>query len=168
MEFQLKKWSSNYLDDFITATNDPHISENLCEFLPYPMDTAFALEYIKERMLNSEERQICRAVIIDGHAVGGVDVVFGNGVFAKSAELSIWLAAPYRGKGIGANIIKAACEEVFDHYDIIRIEAHPYANHSSAESSLLKAGFIHEGTLHSAIYKNGQIFDYDIFALIKA
>ncbi len=168
MDFQLKKWNSNYLDDFITATNDPHLSDNLCEFLPYPMDAAFALEYIKERMLNSEEKQFCRAVMIEDHAVGGIDVVFGSGVFEKNAELSIWLAEPYRGKGIGANIIKAVCKEVFDRYDIIRIEAHPYADHTAAETALVNAGFIHEGTLHSAIYKNGQIFDYQIYALIRS
>lgn len=167
MEFRLEKWQANYIDDFMTATDDPHLSDKLCETLPYPMDIAYAHEYIRERMFNSEERQICRAVIVDGHAVGSVDVVFGTGVFAKGGELSIWLAKPYRLQGLGAEVIRAISDMVFDEYDIIRIESHPYVNHAVASAALKKAGFSHEGTIHSAIFKNGSVYDYDVYARIK-
>lgn len=167
MVFTLEKWKANYLDDFISATKDPHLSDKMCENLPYPMDTAFAAEYIKERMLNSEERQICRAVICDGHAVGGIDVVFGSGVFEKSAELSIWIEKEYRGQRLGKDAIKEMCRLCFENYDIVRIEARPYSNHSEAKNALMNAGFIHEGTVHNAIFKNGSFYDYDIFACLK-
>ncbi len=166
-EFTLEKWKQNYIDDFLESTDDPHLSDNLCETLPYPMDTAFAMEYIRERMFNSEERQICRAVMVDGHVVGGVDIIFGNGIFSKSAELSIWLAKSYRGKGLGSMVIKSICEKTFENYDIIRIESHPYSNHTAASLALKNAGFKHEGTIHSAIFKNGKSYDYEIFAILK-
>ena len=88
MQFTLKKWQNGYLNDFIAATEDPHLADKMCEALPYPMDTAYAVEYIKDRMLNSEERQICRAVTVDGRLVGGVDVVFGNGIYEKNFQIS--------------------------------------------------------------------------------
>ena len=86
MDFELVKWENKYLHDFIDATSDPHLTDNMCEVLPCPMDTAFAAEYIRERMLNSEECQICRAVVSDGRLVGGVDVIFGTGLFQKNAD----------------------------------------------------------------------------------
>lgn len=167
MEFQLKKWYTTYLDDFIQATDDPHLSDNLCDSLPYPMDYAFAAEYIRERMFNSEESQICRAIIVDGKAVGGVDVIIGTGVYARSAELSVWISKDYRGKGLGGEVVKEMCRYVFENYPIIRIDSHPYTNHHAAAAALKKAGFIHEGTMHKAIYKNDKAYDYEIFALIN-
>ena len=166
MDFRLEKWTQIYIDDFMNSTNDPHLSDNLCETLPYPMDIAFAQEYIRERMFNSEERQMCRAILVDGHAIGGIDVIFGNGIFSRSAELSVWIAEKYRGHGIGSQVITKMCKEVFKNYNIMRIESHPYSNHSSACSALRKAGFSHEGTIHSAIFKNGMFYDYEIFAIL--
>ncbi len=166
-DFTLEKWRQNYIDDFLSSTDDPHLSDNLCETLPYPMDTAFAMEYIRERMFNSEERQICRAIMVDGHAVGGVDVIFSSGLFSRSAELSIWLAKPYRGQGLGGRVIKKICEDTFDNYDILRIESHPYSNHIAAAQALRTAGFKHEGTVRSAIFKNNTTYDYEIFSILK-
>ena len=31
MEFKLEKWQANYIDDFMAATDDPNLSDNLCE-----------------------------------------------------------------------------------------------------------------------------------------
>ena len=167
MEFKLEKWQANYIDDFMAATDDPNLSDNLCETMPYPMDVAYAHEYIRERMFNSEERQICRAIIVDGHAVGNVEVMFGEGIYSKTGELSIWLAKPYRLKGLGTEVIRTISARVFDEYDILRIESHPYVSHLIASAALKKAGFFLEGTIHSAIFKDGKSYDYDVYARIK-
>ena len=167
MEFELKKWDLTYLDDFLKATDDPELAENMCENLPYPMDNAFAFEYIKERLLNSEEKQICRAVVIDGHAIGGADVILGSGDFQKSAEISVWLARQYRGKNIGSAVIARICREAFEKFDIVRISAHPLSAHKMVGTALETAGFRHEGTLRKAIFKNGKIYDSEIYAVLR-
>ena len=167
MDFELVKWENKYLHDFIDATSDPHLTDNMCEVLPCPMDTAFAAEYIRERMLNSEECQICRAVVSDGRLVGGVDVIFGTGLFQKNAELSVWIAEDFRGQGLGAYVIAKMCADCFDNYDIIRIEAHPFSDHAQSIAALKKAGFQHEGTMHKAIFKNNRSYDYQVFALVR-
>lgn len=167
MEFELKKWELTYLDDFMKATDDPELAENMCENLPYPMDAAFALEYIKERLLNSEEKQICRAVIVEGHAVGGADVVLGSGGFQKSAEISVWLEKQFRGKNLGSAVIARICKEAFEKFDIVRITAHPFSTHKIVENALEDAGFHHEGTMEKAIFKDGKIYDYEIYAMLR-
>lgn len=167
MDFVLEKWKTNYLNDFMEAMEDPHLSDKMCETMPYPMDTAFAVEYIRDRMFNSEEKQMCRAVICEGKVIGGVDVVFGEGVFEKNGEISIWLSNEYRGQGIGSSVIAEVCRRCFEEYDILRIEAHPYSVHKEASAALVHAGFTHEGTIHQGIYKNNTAYDYEIFALLK-
>ena len=167
MEFTLKKWNANYLSDFMEAMKDPNLSDKMCEELPYPMDSAYAGEYIRDRMLNSEESQICRAVVCDDKVVGGIDVIFGEGVFEKNGELSVWLAKEYRGKGLGSEVISEICRICFEEYDIIRIEARPYTMHNEAITALTNSGFRNEGTIHSGIFKNGKMYDYEIFAVIK-
>ncbi len=167
MEFQLKKWELTYLDDFMKATDDPELAGNMCEKLPYPMDAAFAVEYIKERLLNSEEKQICRAVIADGHAVGGADVILGSGDFEKTAELSVWLSKKYRGRNIGSAVIKQICKEAFEKFDIVRISAHPFSTNKVVEAALESAGFSYEGTMRKAIFKNGRAYDYKIYAILR-
>ncbi len=167
MDFVLEKWQTGYLDDFIKSTNDPHLSDNLCENLPYPMDVAFAAEYIRGRMLNNEQHQVCRAIVVDGRIAGGIDVLMGSGLFSKSAEISVWIAKDYRGQGLGTDVIKHMCRFVFENYDVIRIEGHPYSSHKPAIAALKKSGFIHEGTVHSAIFKGGSTYDYEIYAMIN-
>ena len=167
MEFQLKKWELIYLDDFMKATDDPELAGNICENLPYPMDAAFAVEYIRERLLNSEKKQICRAVIVDGHAVGGADVILGSGDFEKSAELSVWLSKKYRGRSIGSDVIKRICKEAFEKFDIVRISAHTFSTHKVMESALESAGFRHEGTMRKAVFKNGKIYDYEVYSMLR-
>ena len=151
MDFELVKWENKYLHDFIDATSDPHLTDNMCEVLP----------------LNSEECQICRAVVSDGRLVGGVDVIFGTGLFQKNAELSVWIAEDFRGQGLGASVIAKMCADCFDNYDIIRIEAHPFSDHAQSIAALKKAGFQHEGTMHKAIFKNNRSYDYQVFALVR-
>ena len=167
MDFVLEKWQARYLDDFMRSTDDPHLSDNLCESLPYPMDVAFAAEYIRERMFNNEQQQVCRAILVNGRIAGGIDVLKRSGLFSRSADLSVWIAKEYRGQGLGTAVIKHMCRYVFENYDIIRIEGHPYSNHKPAIAVLKRSGFIHEGTVHSAIYKNGRAYDYELYAMIR-
>lgn len=165
MDFELKSWEPEYLADLFNATLDRHLSDNLVEPFPCPMDTAFAMEFIKQRMLNSEQKQMCRAIVIDGHAYGSVEILIGNGIFSKCAYISIWLDKQKRGKGLGAASLKKMAEMVFAKYQVYRIEARPYSRDTAVIKALIGAGFVHEGTLRNYIYTNQQIFDCEIFAI---
>ena len=167
MEYTLEKWQAGYLDDFMEGTDDPHLSDAMCEFFPYPVDTAYAGEYIRERMFNSEEKQMCRAIMVNGKVIGGIDIILGEGVYSKNAELSIWISKGYRGKGIGSAVMNDCCRICFERYDIVRVEGHPFSVNKEAAAALERAGFIHEGTIHSGIFKNGYVHDYEVFAKLK-
>lgn len=167
MNFELVKWKAEYLEDLFLAVKDEHLSDNLLDSFPCPMDTSFAVEFIKQRMLNSEQKQMCRAILVDGHAVGSVEVIIGSGCFEKSSYISIWIDKRFRRKGIGSEALRRICDMVFEKYQIVRIEAKPYSRDSFGIKALKNAGFVHEGTIRSSIFKNNQIFDCEMFSKIR-
>ncbi len=63
--------------------------------------------------------------------------------------------------------VKQICRFVFDHSDIIRIYAEPFAYNMASCRVLEKAGFQYEGTLRNNAVKNGKIVDMKMFALLK-
>ena len=63
--------------------------------------------------------------------------------------------------------IKQLCRTAFEQYDIVRIFAEPYAQNIGSRKALEKAGFVLEGIMKKGVYKNGNFFDYCMYALVK-
>lgn len=169
MKFELEKWSMKYSDDLMIAMESPELVERLRENYPYPFLSSHARDFIEQRTLKSEEKQYCRVIVVDGHAVGGIEVIIGSGLYAKSGELFVWLTEDFCHRGIGTAAVKQICDEVFEKYDIVRIEARPYIGEDVwiAEKLLWNAGFKYEGTLIDVIYKNDKLYSYKIHSIIN-
>lgn len=167
MEFELRKWNLADSQDIAHYANNKKIAANLRNVFPYPYTLADAEGYIRSCVENSEERQICRAIVVNGRAAGSVGIFCGTDVYEKSAELGYWLAEEFWGNGIMAEAVKQLCQEAFDRFDIIRIYAEPFAYNTGSRRVLEKAGFSLEGIMKKGAYKNGQIHDYCMYALLK-
>lgn len=167
MEFELRKWNLADSQDVAHYANNKKISANLRNVFPYPYTLADAEGYIRSCVENSEERQICRAIVVDGHVAGSVGIFCGTDVYEKSAELGYWLAEEFWGNGIMTEAVKKLCQEAFDKFDIIRIYAEPFAYNTGSRRVLEKAGFSLEGIMKKGVFKNGQIQDYCKYALLK-
>lgn len=167
MEFELRKWNLADSQDVAHYANNKKISANLRNVFPYPYTLADAEGYIRSCVENSEERQICRTIVVNGRAAGSVGIFCGTDVYEKSAELGYWLAEEFWGNGIITEAVKQLCQEAFDKFDIIRIYAEPFAYNTSSRKVLEKAGFSLEGIMKKGAYKNGQIQDYCMYALLK-
>lgn len=167
MDIELKKWEFVYADDLEKYLNDCEISKNMREELPYPFMHTDARYYIEQRVFNNEEKQMCRAIIANGHAVGGIDIFIGDDIYSKSGEIFIWVAKPYQNKGIAQQAVKAAVKLAFENYKIVRIFAKPYVHDIACENLLKNSGFQLEGIMRKAIYKDEKIYDYNMFAIIK-
>lgn len=167
MEFELRKWNLADSQDVAHYANNKKIAANLRNVFPYPYTLADAEGYIRSCVENSEERQICRAIVVDGHVAGSVGIFCGTDVYEKSAELGYWLAEEFWGNGIMTEAVKQLCQEAFDKFDIIRIYAEPFAYNTGSRRVLEKAGFSLEGIMKKGVFKNGQIQDYCMYALLK-
>lgn len=167
MKFELRKWNLEDSQDVAHYANNKKIAANLRNVFPYPYTLADAEGYIRSCVENSEERQICRAIVVDGHVAGSVGIFCGTDVYEKSAELGYWLAEEFWGNGIMTEAVKQLCQEAFAKFDIIRIYAEPFAYNTGSRRVLEKAGFSLEGIMKKGVFKNGQIQDYCMYALLK-
>ena len=121
MKFELRKWNLEDSQDVAYYANNKKIAANLRNVFPYPYILADAEGYIRSCVENSEERQLCRAIVVNGRAAGSVGIFCGTDVYEKSAELGYWLAEEFWGKGIMTEAVKQLCQEAFERFDIVRI-----------------------------------------------
>ena len=167
MEFVLDKWDEKYIDDVAFYANNEKIACNLRNAFPNPYTREDAEGYVLSCAADSEERQLCRAIVVDGHAVGSIGIFLGTDVYEKSAELGYWLAEEFWGKGIMSAAVGQLCQAAFERFDIVRIYAEPFAHNTGSRRVLERNGFTLEGTMKNGVFKNGKVLDYCMYALVK-
>lgn len=167
MDFELRNWRESDAQAVARYANNPKIAANLRDVFPYPYTVDDAEQYVRACMQGDVARECTRAIVVDGDAVGSIGVFLKDDVYCKSGEIGYWLAEPCWGNGIMSRAIAQICDRVFAHYDIVRIFAEPYAHNMASRRALEKAGFQLEGYLAKSVYKNGELFDSCIYALLK-
>ena len=85
------------------------------------------------------------AIVVDGQAVGSIGLKLGTDVERVSSELGYWLGAPYRGRGVMTEAIRAFTDDSFERFSLTRIFALPFAHNEASCRALEKAGFTLEG-----------------------
>ncbi len=138
--------------------------------LPYPYTQKDADEWI-ELTQQLEERYPCRpnwAIRIPtGRLIGGIGRVMNKGEANHWDEIGYWLAAPYRGRGIMTEVVRAFCQHWFETSPLVRIEANVYEINPASARVLEKAGFRLEGRLLKKYLKNGVFLDSLLYARLK-
>lgn len=167
MEFLLRKWEVSDANDVEKCANNEKIANNLRNVFPYPYTLEDAKWYVESCAFNDESQQICRAIVVNGKAVGSVGIFVGSDVYEKSAELGYWLSEEYWRKGIMSKAVNQLCKEAFEIFDIVRIYAEPLEQNAGSRGVLEKAGFTLEGIMKNGVCKNGKIFGYCMYALLK-
>lgn len=167
MNFELQKWKLEYIADVAWYADNEKIAANLRNVFPYPYTRQDAENYVRSCAENTEKRQLCRAIVAEGHAIGSIGVFCGSDVYEKSAELGYWLAEDFWGKGIMTEAVRRICREAFAAFDIVRIYAEPFAHNAGSRGVLEKAGFTLEGIMRKGVFKNGELCDYCMYSLLK-
>ena len=165
--FTLRPWRQTDAEAVAAAANNPSIAANLRNVFPSPYTLADAERYVNDCIAQGEERQLTRAIIIEGRAAGSIGVFVRDDVYEKSAELGYWLAEEHWGWGVMTEAVRQACREAFSRFDILRIFAEPFADNLGSRRVLEKAGFTCEGTMRNAVYKNGQGHSCCMYALLR-
>lgn len=107
------------------------------------------------------------AIVADGRVIGSIGVFRCENIHSRTAEMGYYIGEPYWGNGYTTSAVQQICQYVFEHSDIIRIFAEPFARNERSCRVLEKAGFQYEGTLRSNAVKNGEILDMKMYAMIK-
>lgn len=167
MDFMLRPWRAEDAPDLAPAANDWEVAKNLRNVFPHPYTLEDAVSYVNDCMAKGEDRQLTRAIVVDGKAVGSIGLFLGGDVYEKSAELGYWLSRECWGRGIMTRAVEQLCREAFAAFDIVRIYAEPFADNLGSRGVLEKAGFTLEGTMRSGVYKNGTVKSYCMYSILR-
>ena len=147
--------------------NNENVVKNLREGLPFPYTTAHAKTFIADCKRKGDFNQLVRAISVKGELVGCISVARRDTTSRRAAEIGYYINENYWGQGIATGAVKQMCEIAFKSFDIVRIYAELYTHNAASRRVLEKAGFKHEGTLRKSFYKDGEIYDSWLYALLR-
>ena len=167
MVVELRPWRMSDAADVVRYADNPRVAENLRDLFPSPYTLADAESFIAACLEAGGRGQLCRAIDVGGQAVGTISLTVGRDVYRKSGELGYWLGEDFWGRGIMTAAVQRIWQEGFERFDLVRIYAQPYACNTASRRVLEKAGFTLEGVMRRGVYKNGQVQDYCMYALLR-
>lgn len=141
--------------------NDRTVWRNVRDRFPHPYGLGDAAWWIA----NAGPTNF--AIEIDGRVAGGIGYDRDEDVFRRGAEVGYWLGAAHRGHGIATAALTLLGEHVFDTTDIVRLYAGVFAWNPASARVLEKAGYVLEGRLRSAVWKDGELVDELLYARVR-
>lgn len=139
MKFALRKWKLSDAENFFRYCSNPKVAANMRASFPSTPEQAG--NAVKDFCSRDETRQLCRAIEINGEAVGCVAVFLEKEGSGGNAVIAYWLGEPFWGHGIMTRAVQELCCLAFERYDIERISAEPLAHNVASQKVLEKAGF---------------------------
>ena len=168
MYFILRPWRREDVEDVLRYANNEKIARNLRNIFPYPYIRTDAENFVNSCLEADETCQMFRAIEAEGRAVGSIALCRGGDVYVRTAELGYWLAEDCWRQGIMTQAVRQICREGFEQWDdLVRIYAEPYARNAPSRRVLEKAGFALEGVLRQNVFKEGEVCDSCMYALLR-
>jgi ribosomal-protein-alanine N-acetyltransferase len=99
--------------------------------------------------------------------VGGLNFSNIRRGVAQAASLGYWMGAPYAGRGLMTDAVRAAVQFAFTTLRLNRLEAACLPSNGASQRVLEKVGFAREGRARRYLKINGQWQDHDLFALLQ-
>ena len=148
------------LPRFVAWLNDPEVRENLVMYLPISM--AQEEKWFEEILKRPGEEQPLVIEIQekdDWVPVGNMGM-FNHNKIAHSAELGIMIGnKAYWNKGYGTRSIRLMLKHCFETLNLNRVHLIVYETNPRGIRCYEKVGFVHEGKMREAHYKNGTYID---------
>jgi [ribosomal protein S5]-alanine N-acetyltransferase len=96
--------------------------------------------------------------------VGCCGIMLTDSPFTR--ELGYWIAEPMWNRGYATEVVGELIRFAFEH-DAQRVQARVIVGNTASVRVLEKAGFQHEGTMRSALYRRQQFWDLHLFAILN-
>ena len=166
MEEIIRPWRPEDAPALARTIGNPRLRRYLSGRLPDPYTEDDARAFI-HLMNTAGDGAYGYAVVYGGECVGSVTITRGEDIFCRSGELGCYVAEELWGRGLATRAVRAACERVWAGSDLLRIYAQAFAPNAASLRVLEKAGFTHEGTLRSAVFKQGEAYDLEVWGLLR-
>lgn len=161
----IRDWQFSDEAALVAVANNRNIWRNLHDRFPYPYTQADARYWFS--LLVEMPEPTYWAIEMKGVAIGGIGVDLGEGIFAKSGRFGYWLGEQYWGRGIMSEAVRLTSDHALNHFDLTRLEASVFAWNPPSMRVLEKAGFVREGVLRRSVFKDNQLIDLVLYALIR-
>jgi len=86
----------------------------------------------------------------------------------RAAHIGISLRPAFRGRGLGADVVRVLCRYGFAIRGLHRLQAETLSTNNAMIQAAGRAGFTREGTLRRAAWVDGEFADEVILGLLAA
>ena len=167
MDIKIREWKIEDKTELAENLDNMKILNNLRDGLPYPYTEDDAEDFIRVMLSADKNKTFAFAITLEDKVIGSIGVFRQKNIHFRTAEMGYFIGEKYWGNGYMTEAAKLACNYVFENTDIIRIYAEPFTYNAASCRVLENAGFVCEGILKSNAYKNGNIVDMKMYALVK-
>ena len=157
----------------LTHLNEVEIYRHTCH-IPYPYTEKDALDWISkteqrpeeqtrkrlEWVIRNENDELIGAIGFEGHHLR-------CGVYEYMDEIGYWLAKEEWGKGIMTDVVETVSQYGFQDLGLHRIEARVFESNKASARVLEKCGYLVEGVLKKAFFKDGSFLDAVLYARLR-
>jgi RimJ/RimL family protein N-acetyltransferase len=145
--------------------NDPVVREAL--FFALPVHLQREEEKIQQYM-NSRESIVLTIVEKNSDTPVGQTAFFRIDYISRAAVFYLAILNPADwSKGFGSDATRIMVDYAFDSLNLNRIQLHVCAENAPAIKIYQKVGFVKEGVLRQAMYRNGSYCDFWVMGILK-
>lgn len=160
----LRRWQAGDQADLVMQADNRAVWRNLTETFPHPYTAADADFWISFSNQPSASLHLC--IEVDGRAAGGIGLIAGEGIAARTARFGYWLGESHWRKGIGTAAAQAMVAHAKARLSFARLEANVFAWNPRSMRLLERIGFTREGVLRRSVFKDGELTDAVMYALV--
>jgi aminoglycoside 6'-N-acetyltransferase len=109
-------------------------------------------------------------VEVDGAPIGDVSwrpVQWGPTAESECPAIGIALLPECRGKGYGTTAQRLLVDHLFGEYGVHRVQSDTAVDNPAEQRALEKAGFVREGVVRAAEYRNGIFHDHVLYGMLR-
>jgi RimJ/RimL family protein N-acetyltransferase len=161
----VRPWASTDAESLHQHANNRKVSLHLRDRFPFPYERQHAATFLE--WIARQPAPTVWAIEVNGEAVGGIGIEMHSDVERVSAEIGYWLGEGFWGRGIASEALHAVTAEAFKRFEITRLYAVPFADHTASVRVLEKAGYVKEGHLRQSAIKDGKVRDQALYASYK-
>jgi [ribosomal protein S5]-alanine N-acetyltransferase len=152
-------------DSIVRHANNAKIAANLRDLFPHPYTNESASAWLN--FVVGQEPATNFAIAQPTGVIGGIGIILQSDIHRRCAEIGYWLGEEFWGRGIATAAVRAFGPFIMAKFDLLRLFANVFVSNPASMRVLEKVGFVQEGNLRQAAFKNGRIIDEVLFAITR-
>ncbi len=160
---ELRNFSISDVDLLVKYMNNTEVTQYITDAIPKPYSSNDAVWWVN----HTEKSNLIQAIDVDGMFVGCISATRGNFEYSRGAELGYWVGRDFWNRGIATEAVSQFTASLFANTDIVRLFVQVVSTNVASMTVLKKNGYMCDGLLKNASYKNGQFYDEYLMSKIK-